>query len=260
MNPRIKFGRFLIRLGGFVNSLAVTVMRPDDLVEFSRRTYAKTETVQAIGHESLIEAGLRSDETDLLDKIPLKAGRLLLLGIGGGREAIPLAKLGFEVIGVDFVPDMVKKAKENAARCGVKIETMVQEISSLDVPENFYDMVWLTSYMYSAIPTRNRRIEMLRKIAKALKPEGHFLCQFQWGSLQGHSRKGEIVRRIFAYLTLGNRSYESGDMLWGNVEFIHAFSSETDLRFEFREGGFDVVFMHIPDQKTLGGAILKKSQ
>lgn len=53
------------------------------------------------------------------EKIPLKQGRVLVLCMGGGREAIALAQRGFEVVGVDFVPEVLEKARENAApgRC-----------------------------------------------------------------------------------------------------------------------------------------------
>jgi len=38
-----------------------------------------------------------------------------------------------------------------------------------------------------------------------------------------------------------NFSYEKGDMLWGNSEFIHAFHAEHILRSEFEETEFRVV-------------------
>jgi hypothetical protein len=79
--------------------------------------------------------------------------------------------------------------------------------------------------MYSCVPTKKRRVEMLRKISKALKPGGYFACQFNWDRRSKPSPTGELVRRAFALLTLGNLGYEKGDMLWGNVEFAHAFSS-----------------------------------
>ena len=55
----------------------------------------------------------------------------------------------------------------------------MQEISRLDVPAGAYDVVWLSRAMYSCVPTRARRVEMVRRIARALKPGGFFLCQFQ---------------------------------------------------------------------------------
>ncbi|MBW1887914.1 MAG: hypothetical protein JRI52_06130, partial [Deltaproteobacteria bacterium] len=112
MRPRIILGRFLIRLGRFINSLAVVVMRPDDLVEFGRQTYANPESVENLCRVETVDLGLTSDETGLLEKTPLKKGRLLLLGVGGGREAIPLARMGFDVTGVDFVRDLVERSIE----------------------------------------------------------------------------------------------------------------------------------------------------
>jgi 2-polyprenyl-3-methyl-5-hydroxy-6-metoxy-1,4-benzoquinol methylase len=259
MRPRIIFASFLIRLGGFIQSLALMVMRPNDLVEFSRQTYAGEKMVEGFGHQDLAYPILHLDEQTLLDKLPLKKGRLLLLGVGGGREAIPLAQKGFEVTGVDFVSAMVERAKKNAAQHGMKIEGLVQEISKIDVPSASYDVVWLSAAMYSCVPTRGRRIQMLQRISKALKPGGHFLCQFRWNTRDGASRIGEFARKIVAFLMLGNLWYEKGDTLSNNMEFIHAFSQEDEIRSEFAEVGLEVLHLHIAEETLLGGAVLKKS-
>jgi SAM-dependent methyltransferase len=258
MRPRVVLGRFLIRLGKFVQSLAIMVMKPDDLVEFSRHNYAKLKKVEDWSREELVDTGLNFNEAALLEMVPFKQGRLLLLGLGGGREAIPLTQIGFEVTGVDFVPEMVKKAIENAIKRGVKISGFIQEISKLDVPADSYDIAWLSAAMYSCVPTRKRRINMLKRIGKALKPGGYFICQFHWDIRRGFSSRVEFAKKAFAFLTLGNLCYEKGDMLWHNAEFIHAFSSETELRSEFQGDGFELVHIHIPEQGIMGGAVLRK--
>ena len=259
MRSRINLGLFLIHLGNLIRSLAIMVMRPDDLIEFSRRTYATTEIVKACVHEDLVDSGLDSSETSLLERVPFKKGRLLLLGVGGGREAIPLVRTGFEVTGVDFVPEMVEKARENAARHGVRIEGLVQEISQLDVPSGSYNIVWLSQAMYSSVPTRRRRIEMLKRIGKAIRPEGYFICQFHWDNKRGPSTIVEFAGKVFALLTLGNLSYEKGDALRALAEFTHSFSSEDELRSEFQEGGFEVEYMQIPQKGIMGGGVLKRT-
>lgn len=252
-------GRFLIRLGRFINSLAVVIMRPDDLVEFGRQTYASLESVENLCRKETVDLGLTAEETALLEKVPLKRGRLLLLGVGGGREAIPLARLGFDVRGVDFVGDLVERSIENAKERGITISGLVQDVSKLDVTDNTYDMVWLSAAMYSCIPTRRKRVEMLKRIRKALKPGGYFICQFQWDTRGGPRPRGLLARKAVAFLTMGNLQYEPGDKLWGNSEFIHAFSSQDDLRSEFTEGGFDVVLIQISNELMLGGAVLARS-
>jgi ubiquinone/menaquinone biosynthesis C-methylase UbiE len=257
MGLRISLARFMIRFGRFIQSLALMVMRPDDLVEFSRQTYNKTDHVESWSTSENIEAGLDPDEATLLEKIPLKNGKLLLLGAGGGREAVYLAKKGFEVTGVDFSAGMMKSALENARKKGLAITGLVQEISQLEVPDNSYDIVWLSSAMYSSIPTRKRRLMMLKKISKALKPNGYFICQFHWDTRMNASPKGEFIRKVIAFLTIGNLSYEKGDILWHNLEFIHAFFSEKDLQSEFRAARFHVEHIQIPDDMK-GGAVLIK--
>lgn len=252
-------GYFLNRLGRFIQSLSVMVMRPDDLVEYSRQTYSKSKVIESWSRKDLVDPGLIDDEKSFLENIPLKTGPLLLLGVGGGREAIHLAKRGFRVTGVDFVPDMLQKAKENAFKHGVKIEGLVQDIYKLNVPSNSYDIVWLCSAMYSCVPTRKRRVEMLKRIRNALKPGGYFLCQFHFDSKAGFSPKVEFFLKIFAYISLGNLWYEKGDMLWGNVEFIHAFPSEDMLRSEFEEGGFQVIKIDVSEGSVRGGAILRST-
>jgi len=59
------------------------------------------------------------------------------------------------VTGVDFVPEMVHRAMENAAREGLMIQGLVGEISQLDLSPASFDIVWLGRSMYS--------LELIRK-------------------------------------------------------------------------------------------------
>ena len=255
---RVASALFMIRLGKLIQVLAAAVMRTDDLIEFSRRTYAHPTCVADWSRPDLVDDGLSPEELALLERSPVQNGRLLLLGLGGGREAIPLARRGFLVTGVDFVAGMVGSAKASAARHGVPLEGLVQEISQLDVPHGAYDLAWLSARMYSCIPTWRRRVLMLRRIARALRPGGCFICQFDWAPGQGLPANVLRLYRAFAWLTRGHLHFEPGDTLWGNREFIHRFTDETGLRREFTDGGFEVLHLDIPAGKMFGGAVLRK--
>ena len=63
MNNRIKFSRFLFRLGAFIQSLQVVVLKPNDLVEVSRQSYANPGNVDSWSADSLVNTGLSADET-----------------------------------------------------------------------------------------------------------------------------------------------------------------------------------------------------
>src|SRR5450759_704073 len=258
MHLRISLARFLLQLGSFVQSLPVVVMRPDDLVEFSRQSYAKPTDVESWAEDALVDSGLSPEERNLLAVVPATTGNLLLLGVGGGREVLPLARMGFRVTGVDYVAAMLESAKENMAHRGVSMEGLVQEISRLEVPAGAYDVVWLSRAMYSCVPTRARRVAMVRRIANSLKPGGFFLCQFQWNSRSQLSKTGLLVRHLMAVCTLGNLGYEEGDMLWYNNEFVHAVPSEEAVRSEIEEGGFSVICIKANPNSTRAGAICRK--
>jgi len=232
-------------------------MRPDDLVKFGRETYAHPNQVEEFSEEAMVASGLSPGAPALLEKISLKGGGMLLLGVGGGREAIPLARAGFEVTGVDFVPDLVERAVENAKKEGLKISGLVQEISNLHVPDHSYDVVWLSFRLYSSVPTKRRRVEMLKRIRRALLPGGYFICQFLWDAGDGPSRKVVLCRKAVAFLSLGNLQHEAGDRLWDHAEFIHAFSTEEALRGEFAEAGFEVDHIRISEKMMTGGAVLR---
>lgn len=258
MRPRITFGRFLISLGSSIKSLAVVVMKPDDLVEFSRCSYAEPPSIDAFSQEELINSGLSGDEKNLLEKITFTSGRVLILGLGSGREVIPLARMGFEVTGVDFVPQLTEMAKNICLKRGVNIEVQVQEISKLDFPPCSFDLVWLSSGMYSSVPGRKRRVEMLKKISSILKPGGFFLLQYYGEAERKRSACKEFFKKLTAVLSYGNIHYEPGDTLWANKEFVHVFSSEEQIRSEFAESGLTTTYLDPPGEKLRGGALLEK--
>jgi SAM-dependent methyltransferase len=258
VQSRVTLARYLLRLGGFIQSLAIMVMKPDDLVDFSRQTYSRSDVMTVFSKGGLIDAGLSSMEKALLANLPKTSGRLLIVGLGGGREAIAMAKQGFEVTAIDFIPDMAKRAMENARKRNVNISVLLQETSQLDVPDSSFDVVWLASGMYSSVPTRKRRTDLLKKISNALIPGGFLICQLNWMQRRRHAPSVQRLRRLVAFVTRGNVTYEEGDVLWGNAEFVHCFASEDECRSEFAGSGLEIVLVEFSKDTGWGGAILKR--
>lgn len=258
MSVRVSAAKFLVRAGRFIQSLSVMVMRPRDLLEFNRRAYAASPSVKGWSEDGLVDAGLSVDEKALLDRVPDRRGKVLLLGLGGGREAVALAALGFEVTGIDFVPELAGRAAENARRRGHPIKVLVQEMSRLEVPESAFDLAWLTSGNYSSVPTRPRRLEMLGRIRRALRPGGHVVLQFLFSEGQEFTPAVEFLRRAVSRLTLGNLAYEKGDRLSGSIEYAHYFADALEAGTEFEEAGFEIVSLTVPGETARGGAVLRK--
>ncbi|MBN2399942.1 MAG: class I SAM-dependent methyltransferase [Candidatus Aminicenantes bacterium] len=255
---RIRFGRFLIRLGSFIRSLAVIAMKPRDLVQFNYLSFSSPGSIEEYSEEQTLDWGLLADEQELFARVPMKQGRIAILGVGGGRMAIPLAKMGHDVTGIDFVPAMVQRALENAEKRGVRIHGVIQDFTALELGTDRFDMIWFPAMLYSYIPTRKWRIEVLSRIWRSLKPGGHVLCRFMYGGPKLIDARKKTVKKIIALLFFGNRGYERGDILWNQSrEFLHMFSAENELTSEFREAGFQTV--HIAVKHDIRGeAILRK--
>jgi SAM-dependent methyltransferase len=258
MRTRVMLAHSLTILGGFIRSLSIMIMRPDDLVEFNRRSYSDPSALKVWSDEKLISSALNPTEEALLDKLPVKRGQLLLLGVGGGREAIPLAELGFSVVGVDFVPEMIAATQKLAAERGLNISTFMQEMSQLDVQSCSYDVVWFSTAMYSCIPTVRRRVELLQRIWNCLRPGGFVVLQFFCGETRESRPIAVFLKKTFALLTWGNTRYEHGDVLWGNAEFTHVFGSEDEIKSEVGRTGFNLSHIDFGKDNTPGAALLQK--
>lgn len=256
MRPRTALARFLLRLSGFLRTLPVVVMRPADMVEFSRQAYERNS--RTYGDLNDPDRGLWPDETTLWEEVPRRAGRMLILGGGGGREAIVFARQGLQVTAVDFSHQMLAQAEEHMATRGLDFRGWVGDISLLEAPARSFDVAWISMYLYSVVLTRKRRVQMLRRIRRALTPGGVLVCSFHWDPRARVGRRGELLRKALAWLSLGNTGFENGDILFGSIEFRHAFGREEDLRSEFRAGGFEVLHLRIFETMARGGAVLRR--
>jgi cyclopropane fatty-acyl-phospholipid synthase-like methyltransferase len=70
------------------------------------------------------------------------AGRALDLGCGFGRTSIYLARHGWQVDGVDFVPAAIQEARQRAETAGVAQRTQfhIADVSKLDFLKGPYDL------------------------------------------------------------------------------------------------------------------------
>jgi SAM-dependent methyltransferase len=68
-------------------------------------------------------------------------GKALDLGCGTGTNAITLARHGWRVTGVDFIPKAIFAARAKAARSGVTIDFLVASVADLSALSGPFDYV-----------------------------------------------------------------------------------------------------------------------
>jgi len=101
----------------------------------------------------------------------LEPGRALDLACGEGQNAIWLATLGWDVVGVDFSEVAIEKARERAERDGVEAEFVCADLVAYEPGEQAFDLVIV---LYLHIPS-GQRGSVHAKASAAVAPGGTFL-------------------------------------------------------------------------------------
>ncbi len=252
MSIRLYIGLFLLKVSYYLRRLYLVILTPRDLIESNKLQYRRDEYIRDFGNSSFT---LLSEENKILEKYNIRGGKFLVLGCGGGRESIALAKAGFDVVGVDFVEGMVDAARKNAKEKGLKLIFEAQDMTRLSFPKYSFDYVGIFSGSYSFIPTRNLRIKFLEQLRDILRPNGLFILTFLTKKELPPTYRSSMLKAI-GYLTLGNLGYQAGDELKGKYEFLHYFYDKNDVAMELGKSGFKIDEIYLQDN-GLGFVIAK---
>ena len=101
----------------------------------------------------------------------LAPGRALDLACGEGRNAVWLARLGWDVTGVDFSPVALGKARDLMAEAGVDVNWIEADLDTWEPPPHSFDLV---VSLYLHLPAGRRRL-VNQRAAAALRPGGTYL-------------------------------------------------------------------------------------
>ena len=106
-------------------------------------------------------------------ELPRKA-KVLDVGCGVGRHAIPLARYGYRVTGVDISAVYLREARREAARRRVEVALLRKDMRELDFRSEFDAAINLfTSFGF--FPDPRDDLQVLRNFSRALKPGGVLL-------------------------------------------------------------------------------------
>ncbi len=104
------------------------------------------------------------------------ASALLDLGCGPGRVAIPLARMGHRVVGIDAQPGYLARARERAASEGVAVELRLGDMATAPLPSGLDAVLCVfTSFGYFADAERDGAV--LSRVREALRPGGQLLLE-----------------------------------------------------------------------------------
>ena len=134
--------------------------------------YAKNARPFAEGTVGMDMSSLYGEFLPLLPK----GGRILDAGCGSGRDALYFMRRGFEVTAFDASLEMAAAARK-------LLDRPVPVMAFLDVDwEAMFDGIWACASLLH-VP-RSQIDEVLRRLARALRPSGVLYASFKYGNTE----------------------------------------------------------------------------
>ncbi|TIY11786.1 MAG: class I SAM-dependent methyltransferase, partial [Mesorhizobium sp.] len=135
-----------------------------------------TDAVELIWGEGMLSPGGPKKVAHMLEGIDLSGHRVLDIGSGlGGIDVLLAAKYGAAtVIGIDVEPQLIKSARDLAARKGLAERVMFQLVTPGKLPfaDATFDLVFSRDAMLHIADKPASYVEVLR----VLKPGGWFIA------------------------------------------------------------------------------------
>jgi len=101
--------------------------------------------------------------------------KILDLACGFGRHTIPLAKMGYDMTGLDYTEKFIQMAEEKAKKENLQIEFLVGDMRKIPFENHFAGVIsYFTSFGFFS---DEENFEVLKGVSKALKKEGKFLLE-----------------------------------------------------------------------------------
>ncbi|MBC7924543.1 MAG: methyltransferase domain-containing protein [Bryobacteraceae bacterium] len=112
-----------------------------------------------------------------------KPGTALDYGMGAGRNALFLAKLGWQVSGFDPAAEAVSLAQKQAKELGLKLDTATVRDSEYEFGKARFDLVLFSWTMPEPVNAQ----QLAQKVAESLKPGGIVVmeCGADWVGRNG---------------------------------------------------------------------------
>jgi ubiquinone/menaquinone biosynthesis C-methylase UbiE len=201
-----------------------TIQAPD--VEAIKQRQQQT---WASGDFSVVAARMMLVAEHLVDTADLHAGwRVLDVATGSGNAAIAAARLGSQVVGVDYVPALLERGRKRAAAEGLEVELLEGDAEALPFPDASFDAV-ISVFGSMFAPDHTRAAA---ELARVCRPGGTIAL----ASWTPDGFIGELFRTVSKHMPppAGIQS----PMLWGTEDHLRDLFGDQIESLEVTERTF----------------------
>ena len=171
-----------------------------------------SEHIRDVGERVVARAGVDSSMT------------VLDVACGTGNAAIPAARTGAKVTGLDLVPELLEGGRTKASAEGVEIEWVEGDAEELPFADAAFDRVFSTAgHMFA--PRHRRTADEMARVCRA----GGAIAICCWtpeGSV------GDVFRASASYMP-PPPDYASPPILWGTEDHVREMFGTAATGFEF---------------------------
>ncbi len=168
------------------------------------------------GDFTRLAATMRESGEQLVKTLGIERGmRVLDLGCGDGTTALPEAKLGAEVLGVDIAANLVEAGNRRAREAGLpNVKFQHGDACSLDLPDRTFDrVVSIFGAMFAPKP-----FDVAREMVRVTKPGG-VITMGNW--IPGDPTLVAQVLRVSSAHTPAPPEGFISPMTWGKEETVY---------------------------------------
>jgi SAM-dependent methyltransferase len=187
----------------------------------------RQRTMWAAGDYATLSEYIRHVGEHLVEAAGVEPGaRVLDVACGTGNAAIPAARAGGVVTGLDITPELLEGARRKAAEAGVDVEWVEGDAEDLPFADDAFDRV-LSTFGHMFAPRHRQTADEMARVCD----DGGVIGICCW-TPEGVT--GELFGAIGSHMP-PPPDYAQPPLLWGTEAHVREmFGSASDVRFERR--------------------------
>lgn len=142
------------------------------------------------------------EHADFLEDVPLylglaqrTGGPILEVGCGSGRLVVPLARAGYEVVGLDSSAAMLDRARARLHRepaLAQQVQLIEGDVRAMQLPERFR-LVIVGLDSFGLLIEQGDQLQALAALRRHLRPDGLLVLDVANGNLRGAEAEEETL-------------------------------------------------------------------
>lgn len=251
------FERFQKLQRGIYQGIWLGLLSPDALFDVTDQYYASVwDKYQSHDHN---RSGFFAWETQIIEQYFQNCQHLLIGSVGGGREALTLAKQNYTVDAFECSPHLLAQCQQLLQQENLSAQTFLAPPNEVPQLNKIYDGAIMGWGGYIHIPGRERRIKLLEQYHSCLKPQAPLLLSFfMRDPTTPQQRLTYQVARLVGIINRRSHRVELGDVLPNT--FDHCFT-RAEIESELAAAGFEILEFstaHTPSNSSYPYAVARK--